>query len=128
MLYELAHKGWIVVTVSYRFIPKVTYPENLEDCKRALRWVKQNIEKYNGNKDYIIVGGESAGSHLALLLALTMKENNEEDLSIRGCVDFYGVYNTKKLSSYSIVINKLVYHKYNWYVNVIPAVTSLYLY
>lgn len=98
LLYNLAHRGWIVVSTSYGLLPKVQFPENLRDCKRALKWVKENIYKYNGNKDYIIIGGESAGSHLSLLLALTADKNNElnkgidGDLSVQGCVDFYGVY------------------------------------
>lgn len=98
LLYNLADRGWIVISTSYGLLPKVKFPENLRDCKRALKWVKENIYKYNGNKDYVVIGGESAGSHLSLLLALTSNRDNElnrgidGDLSVQGCVDFYGVY------------------------------------
>lgn len=101
LLYELADNGWLVVTISYRFVQTTLYPENLRDCKRALQWVKKNITKYNGNKDHIIIGGESAGSQLSLLLSLTSKDeelNNgiDGDLTVQGCVDLYGVHNIVK--------------------------------
>lgn len=101
LLYELANNGWLVVTISYRFAQTTLYPENLRDCKRALQWVKKNITKYNGNKDYVVIGGESAGSQMSLLLSLTSddKELNdgiEGDLTVQGCVDLYGVHNIVK--------------------------------
>lgn len=118
LLYELADKGWLVITISYRFAPYVTYPDNLIDCKRALEWVKNNIEKYGGRKDYVIVGGESAGSQLSLLLSLSNddKELNKDiksDLTVQGCVDFYGatlLNETKQfLSDDPLLYNAFIY-------------------
>lgn len=112
LLYELANNGWLIVTVSYRFCLNVSYPDNLKDCKRGLQWVKDNIHKYNGDKDFITIGGESAGSHLALLLSLTSRDkelNNgviDNDISIKGCIDIYGVHDIT--NSYSYLSNDIL--------------------
>ena len=39
--------------------------------KRAIAWVKRNIHLYGGDASRIVIGGGSAGAHLAALAALT---------------------------------------------------------
>ncbi|CAG9813198.1 unnamed protein product [Phaedon cochleariae] len=53
----LLEEGLVVVTVSYS-------PGNagLKDQNMALRWVKNNIEKFGGDPDRITIGGHSAGA------------------------------------------------------------------
>lgn len=36
----------------------------LKDQQMALRWVHQNIEYFNGNKDEVLIFGESAGKFM----------------------------------------------------------------
>lgn len=98
LLFQLAHAGWLVVTTNYRLAPRVrAYPEQLIDCKRALRWVKQNASRYGASRDFVVVGGESAGGHLATLLTLTCNEPKYQpgfeafDTSVQGCINLYGV-------------------------------------
>ncbi|MDL2304764.1 alpha/beta hydrolase [Bacteroides sp. OttesenSCG-928-D19] len=67
---ELMEKGLAVVTVNYRLSPRATHPAYIEDAARALAWTFENIGKYGGSKDKIVVSGHSAGGYLALMLAL----------------------------------------------------------
>jgi acetyl esterase/lipase len=94
----LASRGWVCVTANYGLSPKVAFPEHLVDCKRALRWVRGHIAGYGGDPDFVVVGGGSAGGHLASLVALTPGDPEYQpgfeaaDTSVAACVPFYGVY------------------------------------
>jgi len=98
LMFHLASQGWICVSANYRLSPRATFPDPLLDAKQALRWIKQNIEEYGGDPDFVVVEGNSAGGHLAALLALTpgMPEYQpgfeDLDLSVQACVSMYGVY------------------------------------
>ncbi|GAC1315098.1 MAG: alpha/beta hydrolase [Acidimicrobiales bacterium] len=98
MINHLAAAGWVCVSPNYRLSPKVTFPEHLIDCKRALRWVKEHIAEYGGDPDCVVVSGGSAGGHLSSLLALTAGRADLQpgfenaDLSVRAAVPIYGVY------------------------------------
>lgn len=68
-------------------------------CHRKLDFNKLNIKNSNNRKKMIIVGGESAGGHLALMANLTQNEtlyDNDEhkvkdlNTTVHGCVDIYG--------------------------------------
>jgi acetyl esterase/lipase len=65
------------------------------DIKRALCWIRTHAAVLGGDPDFIICGGESAGAHLACLLALTpniayLQPGNESiDTRVQGCVDLY---------------------------------------
>jgi len=63
-------KNWIFVSANYRLLPDGQHPANVQDVASALAWVHDNIEKYGGNADRIILCGFSAGAHLAALAAL----------------------------------------------------------
>ncbi len=65
LLYELARRGWVTVTINYRLSPKATWPDHIVDCKRALSWVRDHIAEYGGAPGFIAVSGGSAGGHLA---------------------------------------------------------------
>jgi acetyl esterase/lipase len=98
LLYELARRGWVTVTINYRLSPKATWPDHIVDCKRAVAWVRDHIAEYGGDPGFIAVSGGSAGGHLSSLLALTPGDPGfqpgfeEADTSVDVCVPFYGVY------------------------------------
>jgi acetyl esterase/lipase len=58
------------VSVNYRLAPKTHYPAQLIDVKRALRWVKQNIEHFGGDSKFIAVGGRFMNTLLYLIYYL----------------------------------------------------------
>ncbi len=74
---QLARKGMIVVTLNYRLgifgylaLPQLTAESThhssgnygLLDQMAALRWVRDNIERFGGDRENITVFGESAGA------------------------------------------------------------------
>jgi acetyl esterase/lipase len=98
LMYHLASRGWICVAANYRLSPSVGFPVHLEDCKRALCWIRSKGGEYGMDTRFVAVTGGSAGGHLAALMGLT--ENRPElqtdhpgvDTSVQACVPFYGVY------------------------------------
>ena len=60
----------LFVSVSYRLAPMSRFPEPLEDCAEAVRWIYERAASWQGDRSRIFVGGHSAGGHLMSLLAL----------------------------------------------------------
>ncbi|MEI2703095.1 MAG: alpha/beta hydrolase fold domain-containing protein, partial [Baekduia sp.] len=73
---------------------RATFPDHLEDVRAAIGWVKRTIRDHGGDPGFIVLGGGSAGAHLASLAALTATAPapGEPDLRVQGCVAYYGVY------------------------------------
>jgi len=98
LMNHLAAQGWVCVSVDYRLSPRYVWPAHIIDCKRALVWIKQNIQEYGGDSNFIVATGGSAGGHLCSLLALTANEPDFQpgfetaDTTVNACVPFYGVY------------------------------------
>ncbi|HVC69057.1 MAG TPA: alpha/beta hydrolase [Acidimicrobiales bacterium] len=98
LLYELARRGWVTVTINYRLSPKATWPDHLVDCKRALVWVREHIADYGGDPRFIAVSGGSAGGHLCSMVALTPGDPafqpgfEDAPTGVEACIPFYGVY------------------------------------
>ena len=70
---ELMNKDFAVVAVNYRLSSRAKNPAYIEDAGAAVAWVFNNIEKYGGSKERIVVSGHSAGGYLALMLAMDKK-------------------------------------------------------
>ncbi|KAG0325946.1 hypothetical protein BG004_003068 [Podila humilis] len=103
---EMVSHEWIVVSVDYRLKAKAGYPTQLVDCKRALRWVKDEIQTFGGNPNNIIVGGDSSGGQLAAMLALTQNLPEfqpgfeQVDTSVQGCCAMSSVLDLVDLNNY----------------------------
>ncbi|KAI8331520.1 Alpha/Beta hydrolase protein [Chlamydoabsidia padenii] len=93
----VAQENWVVVNMTYRLAPNHPYPAQLYDIKRALRWVKQSIQSYGGDPNFIVLSGDSSGAQLAALVALTANEPEWQpgfesvDTSIRGVISLNGI-------------------------------------
>lgn len=59
-----------VVSVNYRFYPKVKVNQIIQDAAVAVKWVYDNINKYGGDKKKIFLSGHSAGGYLISMLGL----------------------------------------------------------
>ena len=71
LIQQLAGRGYVAVTVSYRLAPKYPFPAAVHDVKAAVRWLRANAKKYNIDPNRIGATGGSAGGHLALYLGVT---------------------------------------------------------
>ena len=77
----------VVVSVDYRLSPEFKFPYALEDAYDATKWVQDNISKINGNKEKIIVMGDSAGGNLAAGVSIQARDLGE--LKIAGQILIY---------------------------------------
>lgn len=68
------HLGCIIASVEYRLAPENPFPKPLEDCYVATKWLAENCERFGGNKNQLIVGGESAGGNLAAAVSLMARD------------------------------------------------------
>ncbi len=59
-----------VVAVEYRFSDVAPHPAQVNDCVRAIQFVRHNAAKWNIDPERIGVTGGSAGGHLTLWVAL----------------------------------------------------------
>ncbi|WP_297577631.1 alpha/beta hydrolase [Devosia sp.] len=92
-----ASRGFIAVIADYRLVPEVHYPEFLEDCANAMRWVQDNIAAYGGDPNRLFLSGHSAGAYNAVMLALDPSFRQEYGVTmpilavgaLSGPYDFY---------------------------------------
>ena len=98
LMYHLAERGWLCVAINYRLSPDAAFPAHIIDVKKAIAWIREHIDAYGGNPDFIAITGGSAGGHLSSLAALTPDSAEwqpgfeEADTSVQAAVPFYGVY------------------------------------
>jgi acetyl esterase/lipase len=59
-----------VVSVEYRFTNVETHPAQVNDCLRAVQFVRHNAKKWNIDEKRLGVTGGSAGGHLSAYVAL----------------------------------------------------------
>jgi len=69
-----AADGMIVVNANYRMATRFQLKHMLEDGNSVLDWVAQNIADFGGDPTRIVLGGDSAGGHIAALLAASVNE------------------------------------------------------
>ena len=63
--------GYAGVSVAYRFAPGFKWPAQIQDAKRAVRYLRAHAGEYNIDPARLGVMGESAGAYLALMLGVT---------------------------------------------------------
>ena len=82
-------KGFVFVSINYRFVPNVTVKEMTGDVAKSIRWVHEHAQDYGGDPKSIFVMGHSAGAHLAALVCTDDRYLKAEGLSLailKGCV------------------------------------------
>ncbi|MGH8764797.1 MAG: alpha/beta hydrolase [Burkholderiales bacterium] len=61
-----AKNGVVGVTMNYRLAPRHAWPAGGEDVAAAVRWLRKNIEQFDGDPERIFLYGQSAGgTHVA---------------------------------------------------------------
>ena len=90
-------QGYTVVVPDYVKYPdeRAKYPSFAIDGAKAVAWVKDNIDQYNGDATKVFVAGHSAGAHTALMLATDKQFLNAEGLTpkdLSGVIGIAGPY------------------------------------
>lgn len=71
VLAQLAAKGYVVASLSYRFSREAPSPAAIQDVKASIRWLRANAATYNIDKNRFVTWGPSAGGQLAALAAVS---------------------------------------------------------
>ena len=96
-----AKRGYLAMSINYKLRKsqgQVTWPQNLQDAKEAVRWLKLNADRLKIDPERIGAMGGSAGGNVAAMLTLTRPEDGFDDAGSRTntparivCgIDFYG--------------------------------------
>ena len=97
----LAENGYVGLSIDYilqaKDGPKI-WPQNVYDCKTAVRWLRANAEKYQIDVDHIGVIGGSAGGHLSAMVGVTGPKDGldpagpygDQSCAVQAVVDMYG--------------------------------------
>ena len=105
---RLAQAGFVVATVDYRLSGEACFPAQLHDVKAAIRWLRGNSGSLEVDQARVVVWGESAGGHLAVLAGLTadhaelegsVGDHLDQPTTVCGVIDWYGPMNLLTLSS-----------------------------
>ena len=71
----LAQRGYIVFNVNYRLAyPEFNVFDQIDDISKAVKWIRENASKYEGNIDDMYIVGHSAGGVLAVTEALLCED------------------------------------------------------
>lgn len=95
---HLVANGWAWIDADYRLAPFARWPDFLVDCKCALAWIREHATEYAIDPSFVCVTGNSAGGHLASLVALTANDARYQpgfeaaDTSVQAAVPIYGIY------------------------------------
>jgi arylformamidase len=64
----VAPHGWGLVAAGYTLAPDASLDEIIGECRGLLRWLRAELPEMGGDPGRIVVGGHSAGAHLAAML------------------------------------------------------------
>ena len=63
-----AQRGYVAVSIAYRFSGEAPFPAAVQDAKCAVRWMRTEGKRYGIDPNNIAVLGGSAGGHLAMMV------------------------------------------------------------
>ena len=81
----------VVVSFEYRLAPESKFPDAVDDCVAATRWVVEHVGELGGDAAKVAVAGDSAGGNLAAVVAQVMRDEGTElaaQLLLYPVVDF----------------------------------------
>ena len=93
-----------VISVEYRLSTIAPYPADLNDAYSGLKYIYQNADKLNIDKNNIIIMGESAGGGLTARVGLYNKDH--EKIPIKGQVLIYPMLDYRTGSNNDIYKNE----------------------
>ena len=101
------NRGYAVASINYRLSQHAIFPAQIEDCKSAIRWLRENSGKYNFDGARFGVWGSSAGGHLVALLGTAgdVKEfdkgrNWDVSSRVQAVCDFFGPTDFTKIGQF----------------------------
>jgi acetyl esterase/lipase len=101
-------KGWTVVNIDYRLLNQAPFPACIADCRHALNWIYEHAEEYRFDTRRIVVSGESAGGHLALMTAFLTNDRDigigqpsiTNELKVAAVVNWFGISDVRRIMEF----------------------------
>jgi acetyl esterase len=84
--------GLAVVSVGYRLAPEDPYPAGPEDCEAAALWLLTPEGREAAGGGPLVIGGDSAGAHLAALTLLRLRDRHGITGAFRAALFQYGAF------------------------------------
>lgn len=89
---KYAARGFVVANVEYRLAGVAKAPAAVSDVLAAAQWFQKNAGRYRVDPKRIAVTGDSAGGHLALMVAMAPREAKlGTPAHVAAVVNFYGI-------------------------------------
>lgn len=90
-----ASLGYVSATVQYRLVNKsIQFPEPVRDAAAAVAYLRANAERLNIDPKRIVIGGESAGGHIAMMVGLCRDSDiigrDPSECRVNGIINIYG--------------------------------------
>jgi alpha-L-fucosidase 2 len=100
ILEPLARAGLAWFSIDYRLTPEYRHPQQLDDLRRAIRYVRHHAESFRVDPRRLAALGESASGQMVAQLAVEPCEGladapdpvDREPCTVAAVVSFYGVY------------------------------------
>jgi arylformamidase len=95
-------RGIAVAVVNYDLCPAVTIATIVDECASAVAWVVREGPRHGATPGRVIVGGHSAGGHLAaMMLARRWSDEGFAAAPVHGAVSLSGVHDLRPLTRFS---------------------------
>lgn len=76
----------VVFNVDYRLCPENRYPQPFDDCYYATEWAYKHAHQYGGDKNKLVVSGDSAGGNLAAAVTLRDREEKANRVKLQALI------------------------------------------
>ena len=67
---QMVAAGFVVAASDYRYSGEATYPAAVEDTVDAVRWLRDNADRFGIDPSHVVLFGQSAGGYLAAAVGL----------------------------------------------------------
>ena len=102
-LASVAARGYVLISVNYRFSGEARFPGPVQDVEMAIQWLRAHAADYNVDPARFIAWGSSAGGQIATLIgtacgvkaleppAAESSRGPQPSPCVQGVIDWYGV-------------------------------------
>ena len=116
---KLRANGYTIISPEYTLArkSKAPFPNCIMDAFDAVKWIEENADEYNIDIDNIGLMGESAGAHIAMMVAFSKGNGflgkNNHKFKFNYVVDIYGptelksLYYSESIDTILTTLNKL---------------------
>lgn len=110
-LLDAIEKGYAFASINYRLSDEAIFPAAVLDCRNAIRFLKENAEKYSIIPDRIATIGGSAGGNLSAMLAMNIPDGEflgeegkvyKQTPYIKAAVDWFGPTDFAKMDEQAL--------------------------